>query len=557
VLNQDTEVWLKSCERIGTNEHATSNKDGDNNTLLKVKNMFATFKKLFRKDIDGDLATSIPETSRSVENGASPEMSSPSASFLFPSETGALSDFRTESGNSSEFVLLPVKSILAKLPSSLSPLVQSQGNGSIPVPSNLIMQELPKGAVKLTFGEIRMAAPVGTFIDNPRLDQVLVELPLHEILMRLSPSFLARRPDQKQIQISAEITNIFGPHGEGISLSSTPVTAPKTPKPAPVASMAPVAPESPKITMPVIEKPIAMPAMEKPKVVSAVPAAASIPQLRVLPNQPVIGEKETLVIALSAIFENWPVMVRKEIDDLNLSNAKVALPMIEIQRALASGKVIFTWEQICEWTQPRVQKSSDEDILLELPLQIIAPLFMAKHRPTKVQKKISVADLPDLFAVKTPAAAPVVEPVETAQPIPLKPAAAPILKKESAIGKIFDQPTKQDWSPNEIVKSLAALNGMTGAFVAMQDGLLVAAQLPGTLKAETVAAFLPQIFGRMNQYMKELQLGSLSSITFEVENVSWQVAKAGAVYVAALAKPGQELSREKLNVIAAELGKQI
>jgi predicted regulator of Ras-like GTPase activity (Roadblock/LC7/MglB family) len=91
----------------------------------------------------------------------------------------------------------------------------------------------------------------------------------------------------------------------------------------------------------------------------------------------------------------------------------------------------------------------------------------------------------------------------------------------------------------------------------MQDGLLVVAELPSHLKADTVAAFLPQIFGRMNQYTKELQLGGLSSLTFVVENTSWQIIKSGTVYLVALGKSGEGLPGQKLNTIAAELGKQI
>jgi predicted regulator of Ras-like GTPase activity (Roadblock/LC7/MglB family) len=98
---------------------------------------------------------------------------------------------------------------------------------------------------------------------------------------------------------------------------------------------------------------------------------------------------------------------------------------------------------------------------------------------------------------------------------------------------------------------------VSGAFIAMQDGLLVAAELPLELKGDTVAAFLPQIFGRMNQYAKELHLGALSSFSFVAEQVPWQIIKTGTVYFVAIGKPGENLPSEKLSTIAAELGKQI
>ena len=153
-----------------------------------------------------------------------------------------------------------------------------------------------------------------------------------------------------------------------------------------------------------------------------------------------------------------------------------------------------------------------------------------------------------------------VEPVVPIVPVTPVVAPAPVVVAEQTfdtIGEIFGQPSKTAWSPNEIVKNLAAFPGVAGAFVAMHDGLLVAADLPSHLKAETVAAFLPQIFGRMNQYAKELQLGGLTSFSFVAENVPWQIIKSKTVYLVAIGKSGETLPGSKLNVIAAELGQQI
>ena len=107
------------------------------------------------------------------------------------------------------------------------------------------------------------------------------------------------------------------------------------------------------------------------------------------------------------------------------------------------------------------------------------------------------------------------------------------------------------------MKNLVSHPEIAGAFIAMQDGLLVAAELPEHLKPDTFAAFLPQIFGRMNQYTKELQLGAVSSLTFVVENVTWQIVKSGTVYLVALGKPGESLPGSKLNTLAAQLSRQI
>ncbi|MEO5803109.1 MAG: roadblock/LC7 domain-containing protein [Verrucomicrobiota bacterium] len=450
-----------------------------------------------------------------------------------------------------------------------------------------ILQELPKGSVKIPFGELRQAVPPGTFSDNVRHDQMLVELPLNEILMRLHPSMLSRRANQKQIHIAPEITNVFGPHGEGMALSTPPVNVPK---PVMVPPLKHVASGDTSISMRNFPKPT--PVLST----TAAPIAVAFPALRIVENESQSEQSDTVRVALALLCESWPEMVRVEIRELNLLNKSVALPLDKLEQALKAGKIIFTWKQICNWMQPKVENPSGaEDMPVELPLKIVAPLFMAKHRP-KIQKIISVVELPDLFTGKIGTSAPhpsetivhpapivlaapaplvmVAEtlpiPVVSTPPIHFEPMApsngiklaitsetfAPEIKP-NILGEMFGQPAKQDWSPKEVVENLAALPGIAGVFVAMQDGLLVAAKLPTHLKADTVAAFLPQIFGRMNQYTRELQIGSLSSLSFVAENVSWQIVKCGTVYLGALGQPGENLPGSKLNSIAAEVGRQI
>jgi predicted regulator of Ras-like GTPase activity (Roadblock/LC7/MglB family) len=90
----------------------------------------------------------------------------------------------------------------------------------------------------------------------------------------------------------------------------------------------------------------------------------------------------------------------------------------------------------------------------------------------------------------------------------------------------------------------------------MSDGLLVANDTPSNVKAETVAAFLPQIFGRMNQYTKELSLGPLQELTLGVENGTWHIARRGDVFLAVLGKGRDAVPLNLVAQIAAELSSQ-
>jgi len=89
----------------------------------------------------------------------------------------------------------------------------------------------------------------------------------------------------------------------------------------------------------------------------------------------------------------------------------------------------------------------------------------------------------------------------------------------------------------------------------LQDGLMVAHCMPPIWKTETIAAFLPQIFGRMNQYARELKMGDLRSFNFTVENGTLQIYAAGIIYFAVLGKPGHALPQFELNIIASELSR--
>ena len=71
-------------------------------------------------------------------------------------------------------------------------------------------------SVKITFGELRQAAPTLFNIDE-EYDSLPVILPLNEILARLNFNSLTRNPAQKHLEVPAEITGPFSGRGEGVS----------------------------------------------------------------------------------------------------------------------------------------------------------------------------------------------------------------------------------------------------------------------------------------------------------------------------------------------------
>ena len=141
-------------------------------------------------------------------------------------------------------------------------------------------------------------------------------------------------------------------------------------------------------------------------------------------------------------------------------------------------------------------------------------------------------------------------------PAPPKPAPAAAPAEPATLGEIFGQPDKKNWTPAEVIPRTASLPGVAGALLAMQDGLLVNSQLPPNLRGETMAAFLPQVFGRLNQYTKEIQLGEPSSIEVRVGGVPFAIFKSGNIYFAVLGRAGESLPEAQLQIIATQLGRQ-
>lgn len=302
-----------------------------------------------------------------------------------------------------------------------------------------------------------------------------------------------------------------------------------------------------------------------------------------------------LAVPLSFVSNNWADEVRAQLAGVVVADAQIQVPLDLLQPAMQSGRVLFSWEQVASWIRPPLLIPPTQkvgEMALEFPLKVVAPLFMAHHRAA-TQKRVAVdQSIPDLFGGSkidsvqpqvtqpTPSAgvnkkdfAPAVVPrrnvgtqasvgaaVSKAPTAPLtanEPARInqPPAQSESSLEEIIGKAASR-LSAKEIVANTSRLPGVGGVLLAMSDGLLVTSNTPPQLKAETIAAFLPQMFGRMNQYTKELALGPLQQLTLGVESGQWNVFKGEAIYFAVLGKCGELLPLNLLAQVAAELSSQ-
>jgi predicted regulator of Ras-like GTPase activity (Roadblock/LC7/MglB family) len=301
-----------------------------------------------------------------------------------------------------------------------------------------------------------------------------------------------------------------------------------------------------------------------------------------------------LSVSINTVNQKWPDSIRQLVSQIGATDIEIPNELIE--PLLKGGRVEFPWEQVVTWLRPAPEGDVALELsgtMLEMPLSVIAPLYLQQSK-YKAKKSNVPAGIPDIFSSKgeklaqpdaqveeeeveeeeveeveaaeeveevfapppRPVAAPVHAPVAPVAQAPVAYApAAPQGKRAQTLNELFREPNKKNWTPNEIVQKTIVLPGVTGALIALQDGLLVAGTMPQPWKTETIAAFIPQIFGRLTQYTKELQMGEVRSVSFGVESGTLQIFNAGIIYFAALGNQNGSLPVEDLTLIATELSR--
>lgn len=477
-----------------------------------------------------------------------------------------------------EVASLSLRAILDKLPADLKSTVNEMPASDVKVvlPVAAIMKQLPSGAVRMSLASLYRQAPAGTFRSANVEDKRLVDVPLSEVFKTISPNALKRRDDQRTFAVPDDAVGLFS---SGNKRSVVAPSQSANPEPSPAAAAAP-------------EQKLRMPAPAAPAVpVAAAPVAPALrPAAKSEVSAPLnlTGELSLLLVELAA---GWQEGHRNELSVLP-GDTRILIPASEVGPLLQKGKVSFSWAQLRRWLNPPASSviNIPDDTQLVLPLKIVAPAFVAS---TGAKKRAAEADtsLPDFFgpsAGSTPAANPAPAPVAPApQPVaPAPPAAerqsqralpptsvathvmAPAVshlsevapseskgRTPASLGELFGISGKTDWMPAELVRFTCGLPGVTGVVVALEEGLVVAEKLPEGFSAETFAAFMPQIFSRMDRYTGEMQLGGTNDVTLNTENGAIRLFRQGKVFFAALGKRGENLP-DGLQLVCNELANQ-
>ena len=539
--------------------------------------MFAVFKKLFSKPASPPVTAAAPTTVKPTlapvptparkPMASAPQPPAPAPTHVMPLSAPA-SVPRPAPKHSNGVIELPLNEILSKLPNDLAVQIVSPAGVMFSLSTGVAVEQLRTGAVRIPFSQLRQGSPPGTFAPNGTHDDSLIDLPLPLILAALGPAGLARRPDQKRTAVPEDMTGVFGsknlkfshtqektpapaqtlkdePLQQSPPVAAIPVSVvPKPAAPKPTTSLG-LAPAAPKTTTPAR---VALP-FAAPKTASPLPFASARPAPKPVADLPPAPSGGIVEVNVESVSAAWPESLRKEIQSSDLGIATISIPFNRLEPGMKTGRVMFTWAELRGWLNNPAPPSAHGESQVELPLKVIAPLFLAKQRsPTPRKVVIGVENLPDLFAghAKPDAPAPEVAPAP-APPSPA-PVAAPTVSAE-----ISSQPSKTDWTPQEIAQKVLSLPGVAGALLASQEGLLVAGRMPAPLNAETMAAFLPRLFTHSVVCAGEMQLGPLRAMRLSAGPAPCFLFVAGKLFLAVLGQAGQTLPEGALEQLALAL----
>lgn len=415
-----------------------------------------------------------------------------------PSGFNAPAQAAPEDSNASPLTL-PLAPLASDWPEPIRSEVFALADATVSLPTGAVTSGLARGKVVFTWGQLRSWITPPPVAPTEAKDATELVLPLKVI----APAFLAHskpKAPRRGIEIDETIPALFSGAAPEEAPAPTPVTE---------------------------------------------PAAASTPAVEQEPEEPVAEPTPPLPTLLTP-----PVELRIEAP---VEPAPEAVAEAEVPAPVIPAPVELTTEQQPEPTDEVAASPESSTPAAESEAVPTVEAPAVEEEPAAPSQPTLLAP-PVEFQTEAPVE-PAPEPVaEAEEPAPATPAPVELaIKPKRTLGEIFGNPEKTHWSPPELVKATAALPSIAGAVIGLQEGLLVAADLPDSVKGDTVAAFLPQIFARLTNYAGEMKLGAVEDILFTANGAPFQIFRLGEVYFAVLGKPGETLPWETLRLIAEEL----
>lgn len=115
-----------------------------------------------------------------------------------------------------------------------------------------------------------------------------------------------------------------------------------------------------------------------------------------------------------------------------------------------------------------------------------------------------------------------------------------------AVNRLLGVAEDHEMTLQEIVKCTGRLPGVEGCIVAMGDGLYMTGELPSRFDTQRVSAFAPQLFARVAQYVRELNVGTARRFTVFTDAQPITLFKSGDLFLIVIHKANR-FSKALLN----------
>ncbi|MFZ5806806.1 MAG: helix-hairpin-helix domain-containing protein [Verrucomicrobiota bacterium] len=210
---------------------------------------------------------------------------------------------------------LPMSIVINSIPTLLLALPADtilsgpHGNKTVSIPLTAIVGMLPTGKVEFTLKDFSAYVPAEIFKSLEQNGDEVFQLPLSEILKRVPPEMLAKRPDQKPVDEKvAQIPEPFSLDAlkavaEAPAKEATPVV--ETPTPPPVMEIPAIPVIEPSIPTSVAEEPIVPPAEILPTPAATIEEPLVVPP--VVPPTPAQVEDFAIPAAIPTPVTETPV----------------------------------------------------------------------------------------------------------------------------------------------------------------------------------------------------------------------------------------------------------
>lgn len=342
-----------------------------------------------------------------------------------------------------------------------------------------------------------------------------------------------------------------------------------TPEPEPVA-LAPVESEGHQhLKFTPSNEPVVIPEPEPEPVAPAPVESEGREQLRFTPsNEPVvIPEPEPEPVAPPPAEADAPERLRFNFTEEPVA-AEEPIPAAEPEPVLEIAQDIQEYAPIVEpvpepevVSEPEIVNAPDlveaEEVAPAPTLQFepapVEPLAIEEAEPVLEETVASPEPEPAYEApVIEPAA---VEPAATPEPAYPSDQSVIIPHAVASLADLFNTPDVSSWTASELIKQTCLLEGVEGALIALEEGLVVAHQLPESISSDSFAAFLPQIFKRIGRYVREMQLVETTELLIMTPKGPCQLFHRGKVFFAVLGRPGKTIP-VGVGLVAEEIAKQ-